>query len=530
MSSSPSTDDCNRELLKHEQDLYKDDLIAHKFTSLHGERSRANLESLDNWRQRFPFLNQLCALSEPNFEIIHMEASLNLLSTLQKPEGSDLCSCTMLSVPGLQADRNWKIVTTLDKPAELYRDDIADQPGVSQEEFVQVAFADNGEAQIKVPFPAVAWAQAFSCLQAIQAQYEEQQQHSFNDGTGQCQPAHHYVKRISMYQDVQSAPDGTRWTRRATILWTFRKALNSQDSSTTFRYLEAPPRRTLMSPSPAASHHIQANMSETFNTWSSTDPTALQHLDPFVTRGLQTPPHTAGLHSSFPTPNLTFGASAFDLPDHNLSFQSNTSTIDSEATLVDANINSYAYNNSINIPDFVPAPPHWQLQGMDGSFQPDSTWALGNFTVPSTTPTLKWDPSEAKSQSWPDLPLDGGGKNWATPEQSGNGNGDGDRDTSVEKEWREVVVGSPDKGSVGYIEQSLTQKLLPWTEEHGEEPTKSNTYDDVVVPVESHSSEVEMQEQEQKLEPESHELEVLEEWHAHSPHDDFDYSQMKQLK
>ncbi|EKD18402.1 transcription factor [Drepanopeziza brunnea f. sp. 'multigermtubi' MB_m1] len=519
-SSSLTVDDRNREVHEHEQDLYECGLVAHKFTSLMGERIRSNLEALTNWRQKFPVLQQLYASGELNCDIIHMEAALNLL-TSQPAQGSELCSRTVLSVPGMQSDTEWRTVTTLNKPRELYRDQISDPPMEAQPFLVEMTSVNDDETQIKIPFPASPWAQAFSCLQTIQSRYEERQQHSFNDGMGQCRPARDFVDQITMYQEVQSsAGPHTGWVRRAIILWTFRQATSPQNIGTTFRYLDVntPARRTVMSPSPRMSHQIQASMSDNFNSWSDTS-LHLQHpnlLDPFVTQGLQTPPHTAGLQSSFNTPNYAYGAPSYDLPSENLSFHSNTNTIDSETTLVDHNIDNFLSNSHVNLADFEPTPQSWQLPGTE-SFDADPTWALANYTVPSTTPALSWDAHEAKSQAWPDLPLDG--KTWVPPDENG----------SPEKNWPEQVGISPAKSSVNYIEQSVEQKLLPWIEGHRND-AKRSTYDDskdaydevVVVPaVENHHiPDVQANHHDPKAQG----------WHDHAPHDDFDYSQMEQLK
>ncbi|KAH9220462.1 hypothetical protein DL95DRAFT_329043 [Leptodontidium sp. 2 PMI_412] len=498
-SSSLSIDERHQDV--HEEDLYNEGLVAHRFSRLSAQRQRGSLDSISSWRQKFPFLQQLYTSGELDCEIIHMEASLNLLTT-QPPEGSELCSRMVLSMPGIQHDTEWRIVTTLSKPPELYRDQISDPPLEAQAFGVDVTSMNDGETQIKVPFPASPWAQAFSCLRSIQSKYEEKQENSFNTGMGSTRPACDYVDLISMYQEVQSAagPDSP-FVRRTIILWTFRQASRSERNGTNWRYVDpAPvPRRMCMSPSPHPSHHLQANMNENFNSWSDA-PLQLQHpsmLDPFV-QGLATPPHTAGLQSPFAPPHYGYGQS-YDMPNENLSFVSNTTTIDSDSTLVDndvaTNIDNFLSNSHVHLADFE-ASQGWQLPVTE-SFDADPTWA--NYTVPASTPALGWDSNDAKTHAWPDLSTDG--KTWDhhTIEETG------------EKEWAEHVGTSPAKGSANYIEQSIEQKLLPWTDGHRSVDEVKHNYDEVTL------------DQIPEISTENVPTELkVQEWE--SVHDDFDYA------
>lgn len=503
-SSSLSIEDRHRDI--HEIDLYNEGLVSHKFTGLSVERSRASLESLPNWRPRFPRLQQLYNTNQLDCEIIHMEASLNLL-THQPPEGSELCSRIILSLSGRQDDSDWKIVTTLNKPPELYRDYISEPPIEEKTYLVAVTSETDTETRIKVPFPASTWAQAFSCLRNIQSKYEERQLHSFTDGMGHYRPASDFVNQITMYQEVQSSSPGLSTVRHAIIVWTFRQARDEHSCGTSWRYLDAntPARRACMSPSPDSSHRMQASMNENFNSWSDNalqlQPSSL--LDPFGP-GLATPPHTAGLQSSFTTPNYTYG-NTYDLPGENLSFHSTTTnTIDSDVTLVDqdmtTNIENFLANAHVELDNFEPTSQAWSLPGTE-AFDNDSTWA--NYTVPSTTPAAGWDSADAKNHAWPDIHIPTDGKSWAA---------DGD---TKDKEWIHVNA-SPSKESSNYIEQSIEQKLLPWIDSHRDEP--KNTYTDIP-PIDADMSQAQAQE--------THELKE-QEWH--DPQDEFDFAQLAALK
>jgi len=499
-SSSLSHDDRHHDV--QEEDLYNEGLVTHKFSRLSAQRQRASLDTIPSWRQRFPYLQQLYTSGELDCEIIHMEASLNLL-TNQPPEGSELCSRMVLSVPGRQHDTEWRIVTTLSKPPELYRDQRSDPPLEAQPFAVDVTSINDNETRIKVPFPASPWAQAFSCLRNIQAKYEEKQAHSFNTGMGSTRPARDYVDLISMYQEVQSAAGPhSPFVRRTIIIWTFRQASSSDRNGTFWRYVDpAPvPRRMCMSPSPHPSHHLQANMNENFNSWSDT-PMHLQQpniMDPFV-QGLATPPHTAGLQSPFAAQNYAYNQS-YDMPSENLSFVS-TTTVDSESTLVEndvaANIDNFLMNSHVHLKDFEHASQSWQLP-VTRNFDNNHTWA--NYTVPSTTPVASWDSNEAKTHAWPDLPADG--KSWEyTVEEPGN------------KELNSHVNSSPAKAPVNYIEQTIEQKLLPWVDNHRGTNEIKHGYEGVNLEQMPNIS--------SEGAPAQHKVQ---EWEG--VHDDFDYAQL----
>jgi transcriptional enhancer factor len=440
--------------------MHNEAAVAHKFTKLGTEKHRTKLESVIGWRQKFPHLNQLDTMGELNCDIIHMDATLNLLST-EPPPGSELVSQSILSIPGKQTNHCvWRMVTTLHKPPELYRDPMMDERLENEVFPVDVISKTESETRIKASFPIFHWAHAFSCLVGIQAQYDEHQRSLQSYGTSSdplSRPAREYVEQVAMYQEVQSAAAlNMPFIRRAVIIWTFHQTREGEGNSTNWRYLDAAPaRRMCMSPSPHPSHLASSAMNENFNSWAET-PLLLQQsmLDPFV-QGLATPPQSAGLQPAFGTSPYPFSGSGFDLPVGNLSFISST-TVDSEVTLVDheasTNIDHFLLN--VNMADYSQDasqdPSTWQLPATE-NFDADPAWA---YTVPSSTPAVGWD--DAKTPAWPDLP-DTKNTNWTD-------------DTSSKHEW--IEPGSPSK-QMSYIEQNIEQKLLPWIEGHRDEDSQS---------------------------------------------------------
>ena len=442
---------------------YSGENIAHRYTGLTSLGPRESLETISNWRQRYPYLDRLQANGDLNCEIIHMDVSLNLMSEHAR-EGAHLVTRTELIIPARDGDQchwQWQTITTVTKPTDLYRDTVTDPPLEAKTFLIEVLSASDAEIRVKLPFPAITWAHAFTCLTDLQMKYEENRNNSSLTGNLNipARSARGYVEQISMYQEIQSSSGPQMpFVRRAIILWTFQKARNGEEGATTWRYLDvAPQRRTCMSPSPHPGHHMSATMSENFNSWADVAMN-LQNpsmLDPFV-QGFATPPNAIGLQSPFITSGYPYSNQHFDMPPENLSFAS-TATMDSESTLVGedarANIDSFLSNTNVNLSDYDHNSHAWQLPHGE-SFDSDPAWA--NYTVPSGTPHIGWD-SDAKDHPWPEA-QDPKNTPWI-------------EDTITKHQWTESAS-SPLKQVKNYVEQNVEQKLLPWIN-HVEEEVKA---------------------------------------------------------
>jgi transcriptional enhancer factor len=461
ITSSSVPDDVNSKDVR-EEDLLSEGIVAHRFTGLSTQRQRDSLESISNWRQRFPYLQQLVTAGQLQCDIIHMDVSLSLLVS-HPPEGAELCCQTVLSF-SQPHEYEWRIVTTFNRPPELYRDPHSDPP-VEREACVgQATSLVDGETRVKIPFPAVGWANAVTCLTNLQAKYEE---NSKNQAYGSISNsnirlARDYVEQISMYQEVLSSPAPRMpFTRRAIIVWTFHQALDSEGNGTHWRYLDPlPPRRSCMSPSPHASHHISASMSENFNNWAEAPLQLCQNmLNPFA-QSLVTTPSTAGLQSPFDSHNFGPISQGFDLPSENQSFAS-SHTIDSDVTLVDhdivANIDHFLSTEDVDLGNYDHS-TNWALPSNE-SFDADPAWASYNF--PSSTPAIGWDGNAKGQNGWNDIPV-------AVADVSGKQIGWVD-DEGGKHEWRNEGQGSPVK--MGSYVEGIEQKLEDWIEENrsGEE-------------------------------------------------------------
>ncbi|KAG9229367.1 hypothetical protein BJ875DRAFT_475021 [Amylocarpus encephaloides] len=412
-----------------EEDLYHSGLVAHKYTSLSTQQPRESIEYISNWRHRFPQLLQLYTKScSTNCDIIHMDVALSLMSS-HPPEGAELVSRTELSIPnnshGLDRDyrdfnlnnTTWQIITTLHKPPELCRDSNVDPPVERQTSIIPVLSMSARETRIKVPFPANAWAHAFTSLTDMT------QKSGFNSSL-----AAQALSEITMFQEVKSCPSpGRPFTRRAIILWTFHKSRVGEPSCANWRYLEggSPSQRECMSPDPGVVERAIAGMNENFGSGflgestqqgSIADPFVQQHRQHHHT-GLATPPASAGLHSLFEShsqPVYGFGVSHhghFSMPVGNLSFSS-TTTVDSESTLVESeatNIETFLANNAVGVGlgTFDDQHHSWGLEGHANtteSFDGLNSWSY-SYLPNSATPQLGgWEDlgadAKAHSQIW----------------------------------------------------------------------------------------------------------------------------------
>ncbi|KAI5467309.1 transcription factor AbaA [Mariannaea sp. PMI_226] len=217
---------------------------------------------------------------------------------------------------------------------------------------------------IHVPFPAVEWAKILStAVQYPDVEHQrkkEKRSKNGDDGRKKLELERSGSKRkrseddgdaaswarreltgsdlickVAMYQELWScAPDSTRWVRQAIIFWRFNTTNQwykytpvFKPAGTTWRWLTVNDpmsryhqqkalvypsvgvsRDAVMSPTPSASQHMTAVMSETFSSaWDNTVnlpqlPTTNNGLSLFesFSGGLATPPPTAGLHPSYP--------------------------------------------------------------------------------------------------------------------------------------------------------------------------------------------------------------------------------------
>lgn len=501
-----------------EQELYEEGLVLHKYTGLSTQHQRASIESIPNWRQRFPLLSGARDLDS---SVIHMDTSLDLMSTYP-PERAELVSRIEFSMPATSdlEHHSWQVITSLNMPPELCKDPSEnDRSSTSQSHAISTS---RDEISIKVSFPAVPWAFALVRLTEAQLRYIEERR--FDPIARKS--AREFLDQISMYQAIQSSPShGRPFETRAIILWTFHKATHGEPSGTTWRYLNAPPPRgTIMSPSPQHSSQLSAIMNENFHVFETGQQPSM--LGSFS---------ASGLHSPYANQGFNFAAPAgYEMPSkNNLSFSS-AMAADSDGTLVSDtdhnNIDHYLASTSVGVGlDYGGHDAHnWHMPPSE-SFSDDPAWA--DYSVPSTTPQLgAWDASVSNAKipdPWHDA-LDGKPGSWdqSTPRkqhdwegsllQKGDWEGAAAAADATQKIGWEVSTankpdsewapglgadrGSPKPSEYGHldpsaeqtleqtIEHSIEQKLRPWIENHAAD---DNTAGDMVAdPVVTHLEEI----------------------------------------
>lgn len=231
--------------------------------------------------------------------------------------------------------------------------------------------------------------------------------------------------------------------RRAVILWTFKAALPREMPKTTWRYIDATPPYSCISPSSCSSNQLSAD-----NLTACGDgPPRLQHediLDPYV-HGLVTPPSTAELQSPFDTDNYGFYGQPFNVPPGNISFESvipgdvGSAMVGSDIT---GNLSNFFSNTAdISIGSYDHIPPDWSISHSESS-NPGSSWA-DYAALPPNTPYIEHE-SELENHAWP-IAMDPRLMNWV---KYGDGKGD----------WAEMDVEKP---KPVYIEPS-DDNLMPW--------------------------------------------------------------------
>jgi transcriptional enhancer factor len=381
-----------------------------------------------------------------------MDVALNLMET-HAQEGADLVTQSEMSVTGGSSDNyEWQTVTSLIMPPELCRGSSAEQLLEANVTPTKILFTNASETRLKVRFPAEEWAHILTRLTDIQLKYEGSERcETFG---GECfinagQPAEKYLQQVSMYQEVQSCSGpGMPFIRRAIIIWTFRAAMAGEKAETTWRYVDATPSPSGMSPSSISSHQLSASTTDNFNAWvNSPSELPIQRpdaLDPYM-RGLVTQPSAAEFRSTFAAENYGYHDKQFTVPLENFSFEPITRA-DGEPSLINNNITTNigaCLSNSTNmsVDSFDHSPPDWNIPP-SGLLNAGPSWP-GYAAIPSNAPNIDVE-SGATNNSW-HFEMDPRLAQW-TEYKDGTGG------------WAET---DPAKQKPMYIEQT-DDKLLSW--------------------------------------------------------------------
>lgn len=312
---------------------------------------RGVLDSIPNWRSKFPQLTQAYNTNDLNCDLIHVDVTLQLREG-RMPEGSELLGSFVLHVPCLNDSdlrATWRCKSSLYKPRDLHGSPEADPLYLGRDGIVSVeAYNPGVGSNMRIPFPANPWAHALVKLAEMEAQFHEAQQ------IGQPGPlisARRYIEQIAMYQEVFSSPtpDGPP-RRRAIVLWTFQKSRAGEKGQASWRYLDSSPQRqSIIEPHPPAHHMVSSAMNENYSAYVDMGPQSQMHIQPpphFSLPGVMTPPlsatHNEMMHgqlSSYnsqytPQPPYGFQHEMSSIQTQESSFMTNE-TADSDSTLVD---------------------------------------------------------------------------------------------------------------------------------------------------------------------------------------------------
>jgi transcriptional enhancer factor len=303
------------------------------------------LEMFTDWETKFPILAQILSRNVLKCNIIHVEASLELRSG-SLPERSELWGRFHLLVVGKHNRQSvWRCTQSLYKPADLYGAPNADPRYENVTSILKVERYEPGVGtHLRVSFPASPWAHALQSLSTLEAQFDEAVQAGAPLPTPTT--ARQYIDQITMFQEIFCSEGSNQpFTRKAILLWTFKKCKASEKGLATWRYLDpSPPRSACFSPHPGATHAVSAAMNETFAAWAHDSVPPSLHFQP---SGAPNPSDSLSSFDSLPTPSLQsmvggaadmqFPFQAYGYPSvsaENLSFISHEKH-DSDSTFVD---------------------------------------------------------------------------------------------------------------------------------------------------------------------------------------------------
>ncbi|KAI9779068.1 MAG: hypothetical protein M1839_007734 [Geoglossum umbratile] len=214
------------------------------------------LESLSDWRSRFPHLATLHQDGAVNSQIVLFNVSFNTMAVLPSTP-SFLCTSFDLATSSTYVCHTWKCTTKIYKHGRLVRDR-------SQQVFQ--ANGPDGASKLSLPFASSFWSNTFT--RVFNAAGGVSDSHGGRDGDMGDDSAMSAIQGISVVQELfatstifQSAPK-----RVALFLFEFSKATREEAGSITWRNLIPPPANILSnSPSPGCYHPLIPPSNETSN-------------------------------------------------------------------------------------------------------------------------------------------------------------------------------------------------------------------------------------------------------------------------
>jgi hypothetical protein len=240
----------------------------HTYTSLVSGMSLppTSLESLRNWRSRFPHLATLHQDGAVNSQIFLFDVSFNTMDVLPSFPAF-LCTQSEVTSSDTYACHTWKCTTKIYKHGKLVADYLQK---VSQVD------SPDGTSKLILPFASNFWSATFTTTFNVTGQYSK----SHRSEDMEDDEALLAIRGISVVQELfatsavcQSVPK-----RVALFLWEFNRAMPGEAGSATWRSLIPPPCRILTnSPSPDRYPELNPTSSE------SSIVTAVEHWESTAT-------------------------------------------------------------------------------------------------------------------------------------------------------------------------------------------------------------------------------------------------------
>ncbi|KAI4289760.1 MAG: hypothetical protein L6R35_000965 [Caloplaca aegaea] len=286
------------------------------------------LETVGNWRARYPRLNKYHEQNQLDSEIILIESKLHLLAKYP-PKGSTLSIGFKANMAGVIGDRQW--MTRADyyenngQPVDMKsfyaRNNIRksvpwDTPSVRH--------GNGSDVQLEIPLQSTWWVQLFTRMAAR----KQETQHDPYLRRQEDEWSRRYLQEMSIMQEVWVQPglNGASDSRLAIILWDFSQTRTGERATTAWRELRPPPERIKVdspshSPSPPLQHSMVLDSAlQTLEMPQATSPNTERflHSANLFAAGSERAvlePHSAR-HSPSPAPSL----------DYTTSFPSSTTT------------------------------------------------------------------------------------------------------------------------------------------------------------------------------------------------------------
>ncbi|KAL8653102.1 MAG: hypothetical protein Q9210_002299 [Variospora velana] len=286
------------------------------------------LETVCNWRARYPRLNKYHEQNQLDSEIILIESKLHLLAKYP-PKGSTLSISFKANMAGVIGDRQW---TTR---ADYYENN--GQPVDMRSFYAQnnirksvpwdtpsVRHGNGSDVQLEIPLQSTWWVQLFTRMAAR----KQKTQHDPYLRRQEDESSRRYLQEMSIMQEVWVQPglNGASDSRVAIILWDFSQTRTGERATTAWRELRPPPERIKVdspsqSPPPPLQHSMVLDSAlRTLEMPQATSPNTERFL------------HSANLFAEDSKRVVTEPYSARDSPspapslDYTTSFPSSTTT------------------------------------------------------------------------------------------------------------------------------------------------------------------------------------------------------------